>query len=261
MNYKKFYGLIVSSIFLFSGTNFVWSNSSASSQPQQSDVNTKTNSGNEAVNTGTDIIGGTPVKNYLPWAVRLYTEESACSASAVSQYTILTARHCVEGEKANAIQVYFSSGEYNYPETGRWSETYEIAPAGDIALVHLRRPMVLSRYAELNLDYNPVPGTNGVIRGYGQHGSLTPQVERALYQANVSIDGKNLGGARYGWAIQIRGINGAPYFGDSGGPLQVDWKVVGVASTGTASGANINGAGWYSDLHQAKDWIKSHIRN
>ncbi|MGV3149628.1 trypsin-like serine protease [Rothia sp. 11254D007CT] len=59
-------------------------------------------------------------------------------------------------------------------------------------------------------------------------------------------------------AAQVNGVTGAANHGDSGGPLIVGGRVVGVCSKGDTNdpGANINAGSQYALLNQSSAWIQ-----
>lgn len=201
------------------------------------------------------VIGGTRAHN--PWVVQLKFQNQgstgtfACTGEQINAEWVLTAKHCVD--EAASMNIYQSNDQLN-PGNPISADRVHLAPSGDIALVHLSRPAPLPAYAQLDLNYRITPGDRATIMGYGLGAHRQPTT--TLRAASVLINGSSTD-AYYGRAIHINGITGAANKGDSGGPLIVRGKVVGVCSTGDQAnpGANIKAGSNYSLLAPVGDWI------
>jgi len=77
-----------------------------------------------------------------------------------------------------------------------------------------------------------------------------------LKTANVQVTGRSTD-AYGGRAIASRGINGAAWHGDSGGPEVSGGLQVGVASTAGNSGSNPQGVQNYASIAASRSWIRS----
>lgn len=207
------------------------------------------------------IIGG-ELAPVTKWSVRISTGGWVCSAEAISANYILTARHCAQDTLAKNIKAYYSSNSKNQPSSvPDYIDKVYIAPIGDVALLHLQTPHHLDEYAQLNTNYNPISNDKGIIMGYGLR-TVDGEWTNYLYQANAEVMGivKGWYGGRY---IRINGITGKAYKGDSGGPLLIDNKVVGVTNTVSVITVNgidvVTGEAFYADLKENAQWITNTI--
>lgn len=202
------------------------------------------------------IIGGSVASS--PWVVQLRYNQAGmvgvrtCTGQQLDSRWILTAKHCVAG--SYNMHVYHSNSVTNPGGATTAARLYS-APAGDIALIRLDAPVQLRSYASLNMNYRPGFGQAGTIMGYGNGAWSSPT--NHLRSAAVRVNGTNVdlyGGA----AAQVNGVTGAANHGDSGGPLIVGGRVVGVCSKGDTNdpGANINAGSQYALLNQASAWIQ-----
>lgn len=216
--------------------------------------------GTTAANAATvspQVIGGEPAPS-TPWEVQLVFQQGGtatygCTGEQINASWVLTANHCVDG--TTAMNVYHSNSTTNRGTAIAADRLYS-APAGDIALVHMRTAKTLSSYAPLNLSYTTKSSGSGVIMGYGNRANSVPST--GLYQATVNLTGRSYD-AYSGTAQHVTGVSGASNHGDSGGPLLVNGQVVGVCSTGDVAdpGANTNAGSNYAVLTQSASWIRS----
>ncbi|NYE95371.1 secreted trypsin-like serine protease [Psychromicrobium silvestre] len=202
------------------------------------------------------IIGGTQAPA-TPWEVQLdfglNGGEYGCTGEAISANWILTAQHCVDG--ISWMDVYYSNSTSN-PGTPIAADAVYGSPYGDVALVHLSSSHTLSSYPALASSYTPTSGATGTIMGYGLRANGVQPT--GLYQANVQVLGSSTD-AYGGAAVHIQGVNGASNHGDSGGPLIVGGKIVGVCSTGDVAdpGSDTHASSNYANLTGSRSWIKS----
>ncbi|MGU3411235.1 S1 family peptidase [Microbacterium sp. M1A1_1b] len=213
-----------------------------------------------ALTSSPQIVGGSTAPA-TAWAVQLEASGGSIPAGYVSNCTgeqinaswVLTARHCIDG--IGAMNVYHSNSTANRG-TPVAVDRVSAAPTGDIALVHLRSTYALSSYASLDLGATAKSSGTGTIEGYGLRANA--QQSTGLYQASVSLTGASTD-AYSGTAQHVTGISGASNHGDSGGPLLVNGKVVGVCSTGDSAdpGANTTAGSNYALLAQSASWIRS----
>ncbi|WIE75878.1 S1 family peptidase [Curtobacterium sp. MCSS17_007] len=213
-----------------------------------------------ALPAGTEVVGGEKAPT-TTWAVQLEASGgtipsgyvSNCTGEQINASWVLTARHCIDG--IGAMNVYHSNSTTNRG-TPVAVDRVTAAPAGDIALVHLRSTYTLSTYAPLDLAATAKSSGTGVIQGYGLRANA--QQSDGLYQATVSLTGSTRD-AYNGRAQHVTGVTGASNHGDSGGPLLVNGKVVAVCSTGDSAdpGANTTAGSNYALLSQSSSWIRS----
>jgi secreted trypsin-like serine protease len=210
-----------------------------------------------AATVSPQVIGGEQAPS-TPWEVQLVFQQGGtgtygCTGEQLNASWVLTAEHCVDG--TTAMNVYHSNSTTNRGTATAADRLYS-APSGDIALVHLRTPKTLSSYAQLDLGYGPRSSGTGTIMGYGNRADSVPTT--GLYQASVNLTGSSTD-AYGGVAQHVTGVSGASNHGDSGGPLLVGGKVVGVCSTGDVAdpGADTHAGSNYAVLAQSASWIRS----
>lgn len=205
-----------------------------------------------------NIVGGTQAPA-TPWAVQLTFQLQGqsgtfgCTGEAISKDYILTANHCIEG--ISAMNVYYSNSTANRG-TAIKADDWSTSGEGDVALVHLSSSKELGSYPALADSYTADSSDSGVIMGYGLRANkVRPD---GLYQANVDVLGSSRD-AFDGTAVHVQGVDGAANHGDSGGPLLIGGKIVGVCSTGDSSdpGADIHAGSNYANLTASRSWIKS----
>lgn len=216
--------------------------------------------GTTAANAATaspNVIGGEQAPA-TPWEVQLVFQQGGtatygCTGEQLNASWVLTAKHCVDG--TTAMNVYQSNSTTNRGTPTAADRLYS-APAGDIALVHLSAAKALGSYAPLDLAYSTKSTGSGVVMGYGNRANSVPTT--GLYQATVNLTGRSTDAYR-GTAQHVTGVSGASNHGDSGGPLLVAGKVVGVCSTGDVAdpGADIHAGSNYAVLAQSASWIRS----
>ncbi|GAB3485107.1 S1 family peptidase [Flexivirga sp.] len=202
-----------------------------------------------------NIIGGTSGSS--PYIVQLVFGQSGgtygCTGEAIAPQWILTAQHCIDGTQW--MDVYFSNSVTN-PGTPIAADQIGGSSYGDVALVHLSSSKSLNSYAPLASSYSPRSGDTGTIWGYG----LTAGGARPthLNKATVNVVGSSTD-AYGGRAIHVKGVDGASNHGDSGGPLFVGGKIVGVCSTGDVAdpGSDIHAGSNYANLTASRSWIRS----
>lgn len=201
------------------------------------------------------IIGGTSTTS--PYIVQLVFGQSdgtyGCTGEAISANWVLTAQHCIDGTQW--MDVYYSNSTSN-PGTPVAADAVYGSSYGDVALVHLSASKSISTYGSLASSYTAKSGDTGTIYGYGLRANQ--QQSTGLYKATVNVLGSSTD-AYNGRAVHVQGVNGASNHGDSGGPLIVGGKIVGVCSTGDQAdpGSNINATSNYANLTASRSWIKS----
>lgn len=212
---------------------------------------------NAATAPAPEIVGGTQSAP-TPWAVQLVfqqggTDSFGCTGEAISSQWVLTAKHCVDG--TTAMKVYYSNSTVDRGP-GIVVDQFKSSPSGDVALVHLSTAKVLSSYPTVAKSYTASSSDTGTVMGYGRRANAVQST--GLYQAKVQVLGSSTD-AYGGKAVHIKGIDGASNHGDSGGPLLIGGKIVGVCSTGDSAdpGADIHAGSNYANLTKSASWITS----
>lgn len=230
-----------------------------------------------------EIIGGQKASN--PWAFQLATVDRTtgngqlCTAEALSDSWVLTAKHCVlknpndTTSVAAAADIFIvktnNTADIQDPAKRVFADQVKVWSGGDLALVHVNVSNGLSSYPTIGASYTPKASDAGVIQGYGlrKEGGIPscpidPVRADWLYKANVTVQ-KASTDAYGGTAILVKGVNGIANHGDSGGPLTLASspnQIIGVTSNGpgncsssTTSTVNYTNV----TLTAPRAWIKS----
>lgn len=186
--------------------------------------------------------------------------DGVCTGTAIDPNWVITARHCVDAAAKPGGSVRIGQGDqqrvYNV-------DRYEIAPRGDIALLHTEQEMALENFAELADD---VPTGEVNIYGWSSDGSggstrlpsaraeIRGESPLALYEGPTALEVALKDGAR----IQP---------GDSGGAIFADGKVAAIMSAGlfedpdnpTEEEMTSNAAVAVAPVADQVDWIRGVI--
>ncbi|WP_410614575.1 S1 family peptidase [Amycolatopsis sp. lyj-109] len=196
-----------------------------------------------------NIIGGGTATD-APWGAQVYWNSVGfqCSGSIIAAQWVLTARHCL----ANGA-MYVLVGSLNLGQgTKATVDRTQTPPTGDIALLHLSST-VDATYITL-ADSDPAVGDTNQIYGWGRTQGTNPP-SPVLKTANVQVTGAGTD-AYSGPAIASQGVDGSAWHGDSGGPQLAGGAQVGVCSTGSNSGSDINGTQNYASVANSRAWIR-----
>ncbi|HKS49018.1 MAG TPA: DUF1986 domain-containing protein [Amycolatopsis sp.] len=199
------------------------------------------------------IIGGGTVSN-APWGAQIYWDDATayggfeCSGTIVAAQWVLTAQHCLNDPGMHVKVGSVTLGQGKDSDVDR----QEASPDGDIALLHLSTP-ISTTYMQLATS-DPSVGSTNQIYGWGRTLNSSPP-SSTLKSANVQVTGTS-SDAFGGPAIASRGVNGAAWHGDSGGPELSGGKQVGVCSTGQNSGSNTQGTQNYAKISASRSWIR-----
>ncbi|WP_067453185.1 S1 family peptidase [Actinomadura macra] len=191
------------------------------------------------------IIGGYLVTD-APWAASIYRSDGSftCSGTIVAPTWVLTAAHCVGSGISVRVGDVFRSRA-----TAIKVSDYQVAPKGDLALVHLASPYETT-YSPLADADPPVDSTNQIC-GWGYTSSKGPFSDQ-LKCADVRVTSTTCYDHRYGPAICSSKINGNAWSGDSGGPQRYNDKQVAVASTADGRSEQT-----YGSVPASRAWIRS----
>lgn len=229
----------------------------------------------EATGSSTPYIMGGKFAPQLEWAVQVVSEgKGTCTGVAINKNQILTASHCINSDN---IKVYYSGGAHNI--VSKSGEPVDVSNAKmpsnkryDIALISLKVPHPLKNYAKLDFDYI-APGQSGkenikheeaILYGYGVHDGIVNIQPKELYEAQVGILRQQ--DLNYGTVgIIAMGITGSCSEGDSGGPLIVNGKVVGVLNGSMSMNPDTNSECSYTALNTSdkivNNWLSKNVLN
>lgn len=185
-------------------------------------------------------------------------DDGVCTGTAIDPHWVITARHCVEAAAKAGGSVRTGQGDNQKVYK---VDRHEVAPRGDIALLHTAEDMGLPVYAQVA---DTVPSGDVNIYGWSSDGSggstRLPAAEAtvrgesplALFDAPTALDVALENGAR----IQP---------GDSGGAIFDGGKVAGIMSAGlfedpenpTEEEMTSNAAVAVAPVAEQAEWIRS----
>ena len=243
----------------------------------------------------TRVVNGTPVSNaeVYPWMVYVQSGNYLCGGTLISEDTVLTAAHCVDGVSASSI--FVTVGEYDltidtdgeerditqvYVHNDYDDSTFQ----NDIALLRLKQNVETDNLARLTLTQTETVienESNTKVIGWGtteayaptDYDSVEHEISNTLLEATVPLRTDAVcttsyedHATKYDSSTMLcagfdEGGTDACH-GDSGGPLLYndngDWKQVGIVSWGYGC-ANANSPGVYTRLAVYDDWINNFI--
>ncbi|GAB1865440.1 Mite allergen Der f 3 [Camponotus japonicus] len=226
------------------------------------------------------IVNGEDAKlGEIPYQVSLQDKQSSfhfCGGSILSENYVITAAHCTEGKSAESIKVVAASIDLEHPAVTnevssiRVHESYNPSNSwiNDVALLKVKNPFVIST----TLQKIPLPPQDyvvnandvAVVSGWGrlwQGGPTTNKLQRVniviadqKYCSDIYADmGYNVHSTQV-CAYDPRVEKGSCH-GDSGGPLTVDGKLVGLVSWANGC-ASTSYPTVYTRVPSYIDWIK-----
>jgi secreted trypsin-like serine protease len=193
------------------------------------------------------IIGGGTASS-APWGAQVFASgEFNCSGTIIAPQWVLTAKHC----DSSSLSVRVGDVDLGQGEN-RTVDRKAATPNADILLLHLSSA-VDTTYMKL-ADSEPSVGETNDIYGWGRPRGTEP-ASPVLKTASVEITGTSTD-AYGGTAIASKGVSGAAWHGDSGGPQIADGVQVGVCSTGENSGFDPNGTQNYASVAANRSFIR-----
>jgi secreted trypsin-like serine protease len=204
----------------------------------------------QAGEVGSTVVGGGPASSG-PWAAGLYTADGGfgffCSGTIIAKRWVLSAHHCVSAYKADHVYV----GNVNlYKGTRAKVRRVVTSPDSDFALLELSTD-VTATYAPL-ATADPRVGAAVDFYGWGttsreDEQTLSPFLKKGTLRV---IDyGEDVYG---GPSIHGEKINAVAGYGDSGGPMFSNGKLVGVCSWGDMEYVHSD----YGSVAKNRSWIR-----
>ncbi|XP_015108639.1 trypsin-1 [Diachasma alloeum] len=227
------------------------------------------------------IVNGVDVEvGEIPYQVSLQERASSfhfCGGSILNKKYIITAAHCVKGKSPSSIKVISATVELSAPVTTHLVEKiivhegYNAADSwkNDIALLRVKGQFVVSS----TLNFVPLPSLEmvvpadspAIVSGWGnlRQGGPSPN---HLQKAKILIADQKYCKRRYAPGNTVHDTHICAHDpveetgscnGDSGGPLTVRGKLVGLVSWAMGC-ALTNYPTVYTRVPKFVDWIKAH---
>jgi len=228
------------------------------------------------------ITGGEEaVPNSIPYQVGLFLEVTGgtafCGGSLISQKTILTAAHCVDGASSVEVRLGAHRVQQNESSQVRVTSTNFTIHSGwnpltllnDIALINLASAVNLTD----NIKLATLPSRSDVsnnflndlstVSGWGLDADSSTTISPVLRKVDVPVGSNLLCNIYYLGSIAdshicTSGLDGkSTCSGDSGGPLvSSTGKQIGLVSFGIALGCEVGWPSAYTRITSFVDWIQ-----
>jgi hypothetical protein len=195
------------------------------------------------------------------------TASATCSGTLIGCETFLTAAHCVESPSTpSSYSVFFQhAGFFDVTEIDVRSD-YAF-PVADVAVLKLAAPVSGIAPTPINTTQSPPAGTSGVIVGFGTSGGSADDggLKRSGAVTTATCTGGISNSTSVCWKFESPigpvGEDSNTCFGDSGGPLFVDFGagpvVAGVTSGGDNSSCLPLDQSFDTNVFFYRDWVQS----
>ncbi|KAH8325941.1 hypothetical protein KR067_010480, partial [Drosophila pandora] len=226
------------------------------------------------------IIGGqdTPIEK-VPWQVSFQIDgEHNCGGSIYNEFLIITAAHCIESHLGKNFTIRAGSSKWNrggvlvQVAAFKFHEKYTASRLGeyDVAVMRLATPLpIRDNIQPIPLaDEDPAEGSPALSTGWGATDPFyDSSTDKCYGPPSINLRGINIRVENkqecFLTASQLKqnicaGVTGRSIcFSDSGGPLVVDKKLVGIASIGDKC-CTIPGA--YASVAKFHSWILNALK-
>ena len=203
------------------------------------------------------------------------SQTTVCSATLIGCRTVLTAAHCFcDGDTASTCgsvrpsdtQVFLQHAGFFDIAAVRIAPSYRFGERGDLAIVELASPVTGVAPSAINTTAKPSAGSDGTIVGFGvTDGSRDDSgIKRRGNVRTASCSTvPNSGHVCWNFENPVgpAGQDSNTCFGDSGGPLFVDFgqgpRLSGVTSGGDHPDCRARDTSFDADVFSERAWIQS----
>lgn len=223
---------------------------------------------------GERIFGGTETTiDRFPYEVSLvYYGDHICGGAIVKENAILTAAHCLDninlrGLKVRSNTTYTSEGTLSYVNNVTPHPSY-VGNENDIAIIWVEDSFIFTdslRKIQLpEADLDPVGGSLAMVSGWGFLSGHGPNAYLLRIAQVPIVDRKVCEDLYYGHVHKNMLCAGESdgsvdaCNNDSGGPLVLDNKLIGLVSWGIGCGLP-NYPGVYTNVAYFRDWIDKNL--
>jgi len=230
------------------------------------------------------IVGGKDADaiSQYPWQVSMQMWGShGCGGALIAKDWVVTAAHCVDGQRASALKIVAGIFEQSNPSGSQKRSIAKIYqnvdfPGGrmfmtsDVALLKLKAPFNLNdnvKVISMAEDGDDFEGQTCVLTGWGRYDRTTNDLSDRLQQLETRCISRELcqqGFKSYGWKVQdshicFKQAGATACHGDSGGPAickkDGEWTLAGVTSGGSPY-CNKGMPNIYTRISAFRDWIE-----
>lgn len=233
---------------------------------------------------GSRIVNGVPVKlGERPFQVSLQTFSHFCGGSIISENYVVTAAHCLEGQRARDVEVIVGTVSLKgailkHPaEKLTIHEKYDpVRIKNDIALIKVSKPFEFSEFVKPvplpKPHYKVKTNSSAIVSGWGNLLSSGGNTPDQLRQATIFIADpeycKKIMEENYVEVFPTNICANDPKMrrgqcnGDSGGPLTVDGVLTGIVSWSIKDPycASTKYPGVYTRVCEFIDWLEENMK-